>query len=233
MTIRSKWAVVPGFVVLTSIAAIASAYTGARQQQPSAPTPDTSAKGRDERPSARATNKAPDTVIVNRGEWGYWGGSTPQGRSPTQPIAFPHPRHVQTLGMNCLYCHFAANKSPDPGLPAVNTCMGCHTVVTAQRPATDGLPARTSEGIEKLTTYWKNKQPIPWVRVHKVPDYVQFPHMRHVNAGVTCQTCHGQVQKMTRVYQYAPLNMGWCINCHIGNVNPAWKARYDCSTCHY
>ena len=75
--------------------------------------------------------------------------------------------------------------------------------------------------------------PIPWVRVHKVPDYVQFPHMRHVNAGVTCQTCHGQVQKMTRVYQYAPLNMGWCINCHIGNVNPAWKARYDCSTCHY
>ncbi|MDB4910193.1 MAG: cytochrome c3 [Gemmatimonadetes bacterium] len=221
---------VPGFVVLTSIAAIVSAYTGARQQQ--ATTPDTAA-GSAVRPSARATNKAPDTVIVNRGEWGYWGGSTPQGRSPTQPIAFPHPRHVQTLGMNCLYCHFSANKAMDPGLPAVSTCMGCHTVVTAQRPATDGLPARTSEGIQKLTTYWQNKQPIPWVRVHKVPDYVQFPHMRHVNAGVTCQTCHGQVQQMTRVYQYAPLNMGWCINCHIGNVNPAWKARYDCSTCHY
>ena len=61
--------------------------------------------------------------------------------------------------MNCLYCHFSANKAMDPGLPAVNTCMGCHTVVTAQRPALDGLPARTSEGIEKLTTYWKNKQP--------------------------------------------------------------------------
>jgi len=234
MTIRSKWAVVPGFVVLASIVAIASAYTGAQQQQqPSSSTPkSTPDTGGAALPSARATNKAPDTVIVNRGEWGYWGGSTPQGRAPVQPIAFPHPRHVQTLGMNCLYCHFSANKAMDPGLPAVGTCMGCHTVVTAQRPAMDGLPARTSEGIEKLTNYWKNKQPIPWVRVHKVPDYVQFPHMRHVNAGVTCQTCHGQVQQMTRVYQYAPLNMGWCVNCHIGNVNPAWKARYDCSTCH-
>jgi hypothetical protein len=232
MTIRSKWALVPGFVVLTSLAAIVSAYTGARQQQPTTPAQASTAEAQAARPSAYATNKAPDTVIVNRGEWGYWGGSTPQGRAPIQPIAFPHPRHVQTLGMNCLYCHFSANKAMDPGLPAVNTCMGCHTVVTAQRPALDGLPARTSEGIEKLTTYWKNKQPIPWVRVHKVPDYVQFPHMRHVNAGVTCQTCHGQVQQMTRVYQYASLNMGWCVNCHIGNVNPAWKARYDCSTCH-
>ncbi len=231
MTIRKKWAVLPGFVLLTVIVAIASAYTGAQQQpQQPAVAPAAAQSGA---PSAYATNKAPDTVISNRGEWGYWGGSTPQGRSPVQPLAFPHPRHVQTLGMNCLYCHFSANKAMDPGLPAVNTCMGCHTVVTAQRPATDGLPARTSEGIAKLTTYWKNKQPIPWVRIHKVPDYVQFPHMRHVNAGVTCQTCHGQVQKMTQVYQYAPLNMGWCINCHIGNVNPAWKARYDCSTCHY
>jgi hypothetical protein len=226
MTNRRKWAVVPGFVILTAIAAIASAYTGAQQQ---ATTPE----GPAVRPSAHATNKAPDTVITNRGEWGYWGGSTPQGRAPDQPIAFPHPRHVQTLGMNCLYCHFSANKAMDPGLPSVSTCMGCHTVVTANRPAMDGLPARTSAGITKLTEYWKNKQPIPWVRVHKVPDYVQFPHMRHVNAGVTCQTCHGQVQQMTKVYQYAPLNMGWCVNCHIGNVNPAWKARYDCSTCHY
>ena len=146
MTIRSKWAVVPGFVVLASIVAIASAYTGAQQQQPTSSTPkstpDTSRGAA--LPSAHATNKAPDTVIVNRGEWGYWGGSSPQGRAPVQPIAFPHPKHVQTLGMNCLYCHFSANKAMDPGLPAVNTCMGCHTVVTAQRPALDGLPARTS-----------------------------------------------------------------------------------------
>ena len=73
-----------------------------------------------------------------------------------------------------------------------------------------------------------NARPIPWVRIHKVPDYVNFPHMRHVSAGVTCQTCHGEVQKMNQVFQYASLNMGWCINCHIEN-----KARYDCSVCHY
>jgi c(7)-type cytochrome triheme protein len=97
----------------------------------------------------------------------------------------------------------------------------------------NGRPARTSTEIQKLQMYAKNKQPIPWVRIHKVPDYVNFPHMRHVAAGVTCQTCHGQVQQMSRVYQYASLNMGWCINCHVGNVNPAWKARYDCSVCHY
>ena len=59
-------------------------------------------------------------------------------------------------------------------------------------------------------------QPIPWVRIHKVPDYVQFPHLRHVNAGVTCQTCHGQVQEMLPVYQQKSLNMGWCVNCHVG-----------------
>jgi c(7)-type cytochrome triheme protein len=153
----------------------------------------------------------------------YSGASSPQGREPVQPINFPHPRHVQTLGMNCLYCHFAANKSPDPGMPAVGTCMGCHQVVLAN----------TSPEIKKLATYYYKEQPVPWVRIHKVPEYVRFPHMRHVNAGVTCQDCHGQVQEMSRVYQANSLNMGWCLNCHIGNYKPAFKARYDCSTCHY
>ncbi|MFN2567153.1 MAG: cytochrome c3 family protein, partial [Gemmatimonadaceae bacterium] len=67
----------------------------------------------------------------------YSGASSPQGRGPAQPIAFPHPVHVQKLGMNCLYCHYSANKSPDPGLPAVSTCMGCHTIIGPQRPASD------------------------------------------------------------------------------------------------
>jgi hypothetical protein len=147
----------------------------------------------------------------------YQGASSRQGYSPAQPIAFPHPRHVSDLGMNCLYCHFSADKAPDPGLPAVGTCMGCHSIAGLQLPE-----------IQKLTAYWTKRQPIPWERIHKVPDYVQFPHMRHVNAGVTCQSCHGPVQDMEQVYQYSSLNMGWCVNCHIEN-----KARYDCSTCHY
>ena len=158
----------------------------------------------------------------------YSGASTPQGRAPEQPVAFPHPAHVKTLGMNCLYCHFAANKAPDPGMPAMSTCMGCHTVIGPNRPG-----GRRSEAIAKLTQYWTEKKPVPWVRIHKVPDYVQFPHMRHVNAGVTCQACHGDVQDMPRVYQAASLNMGWCIRCHLGEVRPEWKARYDCSNCHF
>jgi hypothetical protein len=130
--------------------------------------------------------------------------------------------------------------------------MGCHSLVKTDSPE-----------IQKLTEYWNNKEPIPWNRVHKVPDYVQFPHMRHVNAGVTCQSCHGEIQKQGEggigagykpVEQYASLNMGWCINCHVQGYNPAEgarlagapdsvvqalrnepvkKARYDCAVCHY
>ena len=147
----------------------------------------------------------------------YSGASSPQGRQPQQPINFAHPTHVQTLGLNCLYCHFAANKSPDPGLPAVGTCMGCHAVVGRQLPE-----------VVKLAKYAADSQPIPWERIHKLPEYVRFPHMRHVTAGVTCQSCHGQVQDMAVVYQQESLNMGWCVNCHLQN-----QARYDCAVCHY
>jgi hypothetical protein len=156
----------------------------------------------------------------------YSGASSPQGRGPAQPIAFPHPVHVQKLGMNCVYCHYAANKSPDPGLPAVSTCMGCHTIIGPQRPASDIGPARTSTELQKLQRYadfsggGRNAKPIPWERIHKVPDYVNFPHMRHVNAGVTCQACHGDVQNMSRVYQYSSLNMGWCVRCHVNGYDP-------------
>ncbi len=156
----------------------------------------------------------------------YSGASSSQGRSPAQPIAFPHPVHVQKLGMSCLYCHYSANKSPDPGLPAVSTCMGCHTIIGPQRPASDIGPARTSGELQKLHRYadlaggGRNARPIPWERIHKVPDYVNFPHMRHVNAGVTCQACHGDIQNMNRVYQYASLNMGWCVRCHVNGYDP-------------
>ena len=194
----------------------------------------------------------------------YSGASSSQGRQPEQPIAFPHPQHVKTLGMNCLYCHYSANKSPDPGMPAVSTCAGCHGIIGPKRPASDLGPARTSAELEKLvrfadlragsTQVGPNARPIPWVRIHKVPDYVQFPHMRHVNAGVTCQSCHGDVQNMAQVYQKSSLNMGWCVNCHVNGYRPAdgaraaglpdseiarlereplRGARYDCAVCHY
>jgi Cytochrome c7 and related cytochrome c len=144
----------------------------------------------------------------------YSGASSSQGRGPAQPINFPHPKHAGAvkdggLGLNCLYCHNTANKSIDPGMPAVATCMGCHTTIAAGKPE-----------IVKLAKYYADRKPVPWERITKVPEYVHFPHVRHVNAGVTCQTCHGQVQKMDRVYQYASLNMGWCINCHVNGYDP-------------
>ena len=154
----------------------------------------------------------------------YSGASSSQGNGPDQPIKFPHPKHAGPvakggLGMNCLYCHNNANKSADVGMPAVSTCMGCHTAVVG---STDQAKAE----IKKIVQYadlaggGKNGKPIPWVRIHKVPEYVHFPHVRHVNAGVTCQTCHGQVQDMTKVYQYSSLNMGWCVNCHVNGYDP-------------
>src|SRR3954465_4304454 len=83
----------------------------------------------------------------------YSGPSSPQGREPDQPIAFPHPTHVKTLGMNCLYCHYSANKSPDPGMPAVGTCVGCHSVIGPDRPASDLGPKRHSAELDKLWKY--------------------------------------------------------------------------------
>lgn len=188
----------------------------------------------------------------------YSGASSSQGFSPVQPIAFPHPVHVKTLGLNCLYCHYAANKSPDPGMPAVGTCMGCHTLIGPNRPAVDGRAAFTSEPIKKLQEFAPVGQPdkwrpIPWVRIHKLPEYVRFPHMRHVNAGVTCQSCHGAIQDMAQVAQNASLNMGWCLRCHVNGYDAKaglvaagdtvqaqqvaatepQKARYDCAVCHY
>ncbi len=159
----------------------------------------------------------------------YSGASSFQHSSPVQPIKFPHPTHVQKLGMNCLYCHNAAYKSMDPGFPAVSTCMGCHNLIGPDRPASDIGPKRHSVELGKLYKFansagvgagmGSNAKPIPWIRIEKLPEYVHFPHMRHINAGVTCQTCHGQVQKMDQVYQYATLNMGWCVSCHVNGYS--------------
>jgi hypothetical protein len=193
-TAPRKWAAIPGFVGVAAATAVLSAWQGAATTQDSVTTHDPGPPG-----------------------WAYHGASSSQGFSPVQPIKFPHPLHVKGLGMNCLYCHNAAAKSPDPGIPAVSTCMGCHNFVK-RVPVT---AKQDSPEIAKLTKYWNDKQPIPWIRIHKVPEYVHFPHMRHVNAGVTCQTCHGQVQEMWQVYQYSSLNMGWCVNCHVNGYVPA------------
>jgi hypothetical protein len=188
-----KWATIPGFVGVAAATAVLSAWQGAATKQDTVMTHDPGPPG-----------------------WAYHGASSSQGFSPVQPIKFPHPLHVKALGMNCVYCHNTAAKSPDPGMPAVSTCMGCHSLVDAVTPAIGKNPE-----IKKLEQYWAQKTPVPWIRIHKVPEYVHFPHMRHVNAGVTCQTCHGQIQEMWQVYQYSSLNMGWCVNCHVNGYVPS------------
>jgi cytochrome c553 len=144
-------------------------------------------------------------------------------RGPEQPIHFPHDIHAGKLGMNCLYCHYSAEKSPIANIPPMSTCMGCHKMAVTDRPE-----------IQKLTGYFERNEQIPWVEVYRLPDHVKFNHKRHVKAGIECQSCHGPVQTMRVVYQYPSLKMGWCVSCHRQNLNnPAHPASMDCLICHH
>jgi len=132
----------------------------------------------------------------------------------------------------------SADKSAHASVPQVQICMNCHKVVKTDSP-----------WIQKLTKAYNEGIPIQWVRIHELPDHAHFVHSRHISAGVSCQTCHGPIQEMERVYQYAPLNMGWCLDCHRGKTTPrSVLSKYypndpdprgkpvapiNCSTCHY
>jgi len=137
-----------------------------------------------------------------------------------QPIAFPHDIHAGQYRMDCQYCHYSAERSVDAGMPPVGSCMGCHQVVAGEN---------NPQEVAKVRDYYNEGEAIPWVRVYKVADHVRFPHMRHVSAGVECQTCHGEVQEMGVVEEVnQPLEMGWCLSCHREE-----EANYDCTACHY
>ena len=149
--------------------------------------------------------------------------SAASSESESQPIQFPHNIHAGQFQIDCQYCHFSAERSVDAGIPPVETCMGCHTVI----------PGRNNpEEVAKIHTYFNEGTPIPWRRIYKVSDHVKFPHLRHVAAGVECQTCHGQVQEMGVLAEVAPearnLKMGWCVSCHIEQ-----EVARDCTLCHY
>jgi hypothetical protein len=126
-----------------------------------------------------------------------------QGYAPAQPIAFSHKLHAGDSQIPCLYCHGGARTSRHAGIPALNVCMNCHSILTRQ----------TVE-IEKLKEAVQRGQAIAWTKIHNLPDFVYFNHSQHVRGGVTCASCHGPVETMERVRQYAPLTMGWCLDCH-------------------
>ncbi|MGB5982728.1 MAG: c-type cytochrome [Nonlabens sp.] len=153
-----------------------------------------------------------------------------QGYAPVQPIHYSHRIHAGTSQIECKYCHSSAMKSKHSGIPSLNVCMNCHKSIAEVAPETyqegmDEYGIDYNKEIQKLykATGWNEdeqafvgeEQPVRWVRIHNLPDLAYFNHAQHVNAGnIACQTCHGPVQEMEIMYQYSPLTMGWCINCH-------------------
>ncbi|MCE1187608.1 MAG: cytochrome c family protein [Ignavibacteria bacterium] len=125
------------------------------------------------------------------------------GYSPDQPIKFSHALHAGQMAIDCQYCHVSVEKSRHAGIPAVSVCMNCHSLARKDRPE-----------IIKLTEYSTSGKPIPWKRIHRVPDYAYFNHSVHVNKGIVCESCHGKVPQMEKIAQVNPFTMGACLDCH-------------------
>ena len=128
---------------------------------------------------------------------------TRQNLAREQPIQFSHERHVAGNGIDCRYCHTSVEQSRFAGIPPTKTCMNCHSQIFSNAPFLE--PVRSS---------FNSNTPLRWTRVHDLPDFVYFDHSIHVNKGVGCTTCHGQVDRMPLMYQNASLQMQWCLDCH-------------------
>lgn len=159
------------------------------------------------------TNRLPGMVIVGgllmstavtAGVWYYF---TPKytrvGYQPVQPVAFSHAVHVDQVGLDCRYCHSQVERSWFSNIPSASTCMNCHTSVLKDSPK-----------LELVRDSARTGKPIPWVQIHKTPDYVYFNHSVHVNRGVSCVECHGRIDKMDEVQHAKPLSMAFCLDCH-------------------
>lgn len=125
------------------------------------------------------------------------------GRVRDQPIPFSHAHHVGGLGIDCRYCHTSVEDSSFAGLPPTKTCMTCHSVIWTN-----------AELLEPVRDSWRTGRPIEWQRVHNLPGYVYFEHAIHVNKGIGCYTCHGDVDRMPLMFQNGTLEMAWCLDCH-------------------
>lgn len=162
-----------------------------------------------------------------------WNVGVHEGYKPVQPIKFSHQLHAGVNQIECQYCHSGAFKSKNASIPSANVCMNCHKYVTAS----EKYNGETSPEIQKIYNaldwdgqkYGPNQRPIQWIRIHNLPDFAYFNHSQHVVvAGVECQKCHGPIETMDEVYQYSPLTMKWCVNCHRETeVNHKDNAYYD------
>lgn len=153
-------------------------------------------------------------------------GAQDPDEGPEQPVAFYHTVHAGQNQIPCAYCHYSAEQSVDAGIPSVRLCVGCHVPGSAVAPpeqAQLAFPTAQRDSFwhaeaTEMVEYWKRQESIPWVRIHKLPEHVRFPHNMHTRAGLQCATCHGPVQEMEKVYQFSSLQMGWCIDCHRGEA---------------
>ena len=141
----------------------------------------------------------------------------PYAVGPEQPLPFSHQVHAGDREISCFFCHDAADRSQDAGMPSVSKCLLCHHVIIHDFPP-----------IQELHGYDRRQEPIPWVRVYPVPYYVRFNHEVHLTAGVDCGQCHGDVKQMDRILIPQPITMGFCVDCHRRH-----NATVDCTVCHY
>ena len=159
------------------------------------------------------TNRLPGMIItgvllvgtaVTAGVWYYF---TPKytrvGYQPIQPVPFSHATHSGQLGMDCRYCHTGVEKSWFSNIPASSTCMNCHNLVLKDDPRLALVRESAQTG-----------RPIPWVQIHKLPDFAYFNHSVHVNRGISCVECHGRVDQMEEIYHAQPFGMSFCLECH-------------------
>ena len=202
------------------------------------------------------------------GSWTWvtlWNTNVHTGYQPVQPIKFPHDLHAGAMKIDCQYCHSGAYKSKNASIPSLNVCMNCHKVITtamgAKTPSSEIQKIYDALGYDPATQKYDSTKmrPIQWIRVHNLPDFAYFNHSQHVKVqGLKCQTCHGPIQTMKEVYQYSPLTMKWCIQCHKrteintkgnayyekmeavhelirkgGKVTEAMMGGIECGKCHY
>lgn len=136
--------------------------------------------------------------------WYYFSPSyTDVGYRPQQPVPYSHKLHAGDLAIDCRYCHTGVEDQAHANVPPTQTCMNCHTMVKAD-----------SDKLALVRQSYETRQPIEWIRVHNLPGYAYFNHAVHVNAGVGCISCHGNVAQMEVVQMAEPLSMGWCLDCH-------------------
>jgi menaquinone reductase, multiheme cytochrome c subunit len=135
--------------------------------------------------------------------YALWPRTTTVGYQPEQPVPYSHALHAGEMGIDCRYCHNTVDRTAAAGVPPTDTCMNCHELVR-----------RESEKLIPVFESHATGMPVPWQRIHDLPDFAYFNHSAHVSRGVGCGSCHGRVDKMITVHHEELLSMGWCLRCH-------------------